>query len=170
MGFRSASGELIAMIDGDGSMDANEIPRFFDALIDGADVAKGTRYGTGGSEDLTLFRDLGNRVLTRVVNSTFGVDWDDLAYGFAAFRKSAILRLNLDHLDDQHSILGHKAYGQGFEIETLLFCRSSRLGLKVVEVPSVERARIAGASNLRAVRDGFRVCAAIVAERVRDPR
>src|SRR5271170_3147822 len=61
-GFAAASGDIIAMVDADGSADPAEIPRFVTALLDGADFAKGTRFVEGGgSSDITRLRSLGNR-------------------------------------------------------------------------------------------------------------
>src|SRR6266699_4367969 len=47
-GFTAATGDIIAMVDADGSADPVEIPRFVKALIEGADFAKGTRFAAGG--------------------------------------------------------------------------------------------------------------------------
>jgi hypothetical protein len=54
----------------------------------------------------------------------------------------------------------------GFEVETLINVRIAKAGLVVHEVPSYERARIHGKSNLRAVHDGIRVLKTIALERV----
>src|SRR5215831_6376710 len=63
-GFATATGDVIAMIDADGSADPGEIPRFVQALVAGADFAKGTRFAPGGgSDDITRVRALGNRAL-----------------------------------------------------------------------------------------------------------
>jgi Glycosyltransferases involved in cell wall biogenesis len=60
-GFALASGEVIVMLDADGSTDPAEIPRFVEALADGADFAKGSRFRPGGgSDDITPLRRLGN--------------------------------------------------------------------------------------------------------------
>ena len=68
-GFAVATGDIIAMIDADGSADPSEIPQFVKALMDGADFAKGTRFTQGGgSNDITRLRSLGNRLLTSVFN------------------------------------------------------------------------------------------------------
>jgi glycosyltransferase involved in cell wall biosynthesis len=40
-GFAAATGDIIVMIDADGSTDPAEIPRFVEALTSGADFAKG---------------------------------------------------------------------------------------------------------------------------------
>jgi hypothetical protein len=55
-------------------------------------------------------------------------------------------------------------WGDGFEIETLINIRVARASLKVVEVPSFERGRLHGTSNLHAFSDGFRVLRTILVE------
>jgi glycosyltransferase involved in cell wall biosynthesis len=71
-GFAAATGDVIAMIDADGSADPGEIPQFVLALIDSADFAKGTRFADGGgSSNITRLRRLGNRVLSGRVNETY---------------------------------------------------------------------------------------------------
>ncbi len=55
----------------------------------------------------------------------------------------------------------------GFEIETLMNVRAAQAGLVIREVPSHERSRIHGVSNLHAVRDGWRVLRTIWRERTR---
>jgi glycosyltransferase involved in cell wall biosynthesis len=47
-GFAAATGDIIAMVDADGSPDPGEISRFVAAVLDGADFAKGTRFAEGG--------------------------------------------------------------------------------------------------------------------------
>ncbi|MGO8861238.1 MAG: glycosyltransferase family 2 protein, partial [Acidimicrobiales bacterium] len=46
-GFQVASGDFIVMLDADGSTDPAEIPRFVNALKEGADFAKGSRFMPG---------------------------------------------------------------------------------------------------------------------------
>src|SRR3712207_7884329 len=43
-GFAEATGDIIVMLDADGSADPGEILLFVAALTDGADFAKGTRF------------------------------------------------------------------------------------------------------------------------------
>ena len=55
-GFSALSGEIVVMLDADGSADPSEIPAFVAALAAGADFAKGTRFHDGGgSHDITRF-------------------------------------------------------------------------------------------------------------------
>ena len=58
---------------------AREIGRVRSPLQHDYDFAKGSRYGTGGgSEDLTWWRNAGNRALTRVARIVFRCDCGSL--------------------------------------------------------------------------------------------
>lgn len=153
-GFAAATGEIIVMLDGDGSTDPAEIPRFVAALLTGADFAKGTRFVTGGgSVDITPLRRLGNRVLSGLVNSCWKVNYSDLCYGYNAFWARCRDEVVADC--------------RGFEVETLMNIRAARAALSIVEVPSYEGHRRHGTSNLHAGRDGVRVLRTIFAELLR---
>lgn len=151
-GFREARGDIIVMLDADGSMDAGEIPRYVNALMNGADFVKGSRYAQGGgSSDITLIRSAGNVVLKKTVNTLFGSKYSDLCYGYSAFWTWTLPYLALDC--------------DGFEIETLMNIRAITAGLNIFEVPSFESPRVHGESNLNAVRDGMRILRTIASER-----
>jgi glycosyltransferase involved in cell wall biosynthesis len=159
-GFDAATSDLIVTLDGDGSADPAEIPRFVAALQEGADFAKGSRFlGTGGSDDITRLRRLGNDGLTVLVNRLYGRRFTDLCYGYNAFWRSALPALRLPAIDG-----GVSQRGDGFEIETLMILRAAGARLRIVEVPSHEAHRIHGVSNLNAYRDGRRVLDTILAE------
>jgi hypothetical protein len=55
-------------------------------------------------------------------------------------------------------------WGDGFEIETVINCRFAAAQVAITEVPSVERLRMFGESNLNAVSDGLRVLKTLVTE------
>jgi glycosyltransferase involved in cell wall biosynthesis len=171
-GLTAATGDVIVMLDADGSSDAAEIPYFVEALLEsGADMAKGSRFACGGgSDDITPVRRLGNRALVALVNWMIGTDYSDLCYGYVALSRHAIASLELD---TGHAFGAGDAsrvpLGDGFEIETLLNVRAVTMGLNVVEVPSFEHRRVHGASHLHASRDGLRVLRTILTE-CRRPR
>ncbi|MYV54915.1 glycosyltransferase family 2 protein [Streptomyces sp. SID3212] len=151
-GFAACTGDIIVMIDADGSADGNEIVSYVSALVSGADFAKGSRFANGGgTDDMTRIRRLGNRALCAVVNAKFGARYTDLCYGYNAFWRHCLDDLTLDCT--------------GFEVETLMNIRVVQAGLKVQEIPSHEFDRIHGVSNLRAVRDGLRVLRVILREK-----
>ena len=166
-GFAAATGDIIAMVDADGSADPGEIPQFVKALLNGADFAKGTRYAYGGgSSDLTRLRGVGNHALTAFFNLCYRRDYTDLCYGFNVFWRRHAPTLGLDATSSPPPG-GGRLWGDGFEVETLIHVRAAKAGLLITEVPSFEHSRIHGVSNLNAFRDGLRVLRTIFAERRR---
>jgi glycosyltransferase involved in cell wall biosynthesis len=169
-GFAAATGDIIAMVDADGSADPAEIPRFVAALLEGADFAKGTRFAEGGgSSDITRLRSFGNYVLTTFFNACYGRNYSDLCYGFNVFWRRHLPVLGLDATSPRQPNGDGQLWGDGFEVETLIHVRVAKAGLVVAEVPSFEHARIHGVSNLNALRDGRRVLHTILTERQRTP-
>lgn len=149
--FAAVSGNLIVMLDADGSADPAEIPSFVEALEAGADFAKGSRYlKGGGSADITVLRRLGNTCLSGSANLLHGTHFTDLCYGYNAFWARCLPFISLDV--------------PGFEVETLINLRIAAAGMKITEVPSYELERIHGESNLNTFRDGFRVLGTILRE------
>jgi glycosyltransferase involved in cell wall biosynthesis len=163
-GFEAATGDIIVMLDADGSADPGEVPRFVDALVAGADFAKGSRFALGGgSSDITRLRKLGNDGLTAVFNLCYGRRYTDLCYGYNVFWRHCLPVLGLDATTPRPTG-GGTLWGDGFEVETLIHVRVAQAGLKVAEVPSYEYPRLHGASNLNATRDGLRVVRTMLAE------
>lgn len=155
-GFAAATGDIIVMIDADGSTAPEEIPAYVRALTDGADYAKGSRFLTGGgTSDMPIHRRLGNMTFVYLVRIFFGGKYTDLCYGYNAFWTRVVPMLELDT--------------DGFEIETEMNIRVLRRGLKVAEVPSFESERVYGVGRLRTIPDGWRVLKTIFRERFRSP-
>lgn len=152
-GHESIRSNAVAMMDADGSMDPHELPLFIEALEIGNDVVKGSRNLKGAySEDMSLIRRIGNTFFVLLTNLLWSANYTDLCYGFAVFRKDALKKL-YPHLRSKN-----------FEIETEIFIRAKKLGLRVAEVPSIERRRKYGKSNLKAFTDGLRILITIVRE------
>jgi glycosyltransferase involved in cell wall biosynthesis len=152
-GFAACTGDIIVMLDADGSANPKEIPLFVDALKAGHEFAKGSRFiKGGGSNDITPLRRSGNWALCTLVNVLFGARFSDLCYGYNAFWSTCLPYLDIDC--------------DGFEVETLMSLRARKARLQIVEVPSFEYRRIHGQSNLRTFRDGWRVLRTIMTERL----
>lgn len=151
-GFAACSSDIIVMMDGDGSTDGNEIIHFVSALVAGADFVKGSRFASGGaSDDITVIRHWGNRMLKTLVNCMFGTRYSDLCYGYNAFWSRHLRALEVDC--------------PGFEVEALMGIRAAKAKLRIHEVPSHERRRVYGSSNLRTIRDGWRILKVILREK-----
>jgi glycosyltransferase involved in cell wall biosynthesis len=155
-GFNAVTGDIIVMLDADGSMEPEEAIVFVGVLMAGADMVKGSRFLQGaGTDDMSLFRMLGNWGLTWAVRLLYGGSFSDLCYGYVAFWTKHVATLHCDC--------------DGFEIETLINVRALKNRLKIVEVASFEAPRISGLSNLRALPDGWRVFKTILRERFFSP-
>lgn len=133
-GFAAAAGDIIVMIDADGSTDPAEIPRYVGA---GADYAKGSRFiPGGGSANITMFRRLANRGLSVLVNVLFATRFTDQCYACNAFWRRCLDVRCLPDVGAEEA-----QWGDGFEIETLINTRVRASRLKVVEVFAHNRKR-----------------------------
>jgi glycosyltransferase involved in cell wall biosynthesis len=152
LGFFHCTGDIIVMIDADGSTDPREMDRFIELLLSGHDLVKGSRflYG-GGSDDISMLRSIGNYGLCTLVNLLFFADFSDLCYGYMAFWRHCMQDLQIDC--------------SGFQVEALINLRLLEARAKIAEVPSYEHKRIHGQSNLRTFRDGWLVLWTIMHER-----
>lgn len=153
-GFAAATGDIIVMLDADGSMHPAEIGRYVALLASGFDFVKGSRFMAGASSvDITWLRRIGNNALLYLTNAVYGTRFTDLCYGYCAFRREFLDRLALT--------------AAGFEIESQLIARACINQLRITEVPSLELSRRYGQSNLRAFRDGRRVLWTLLKEAYR---
>ncbi|HLO28601.1 MAG TPA: glycosyltransferase [Anaerolineales bacterium] len=144
-GYRASRGDILAVIDADGSNDPRELPRYITALLEGADFVKGTRFAPGGgTTDMPRIRMLGNDAFVVLSNVLFGVKFTDLCYGFHAFWRYCLDSLALEAVN-------------GFEIDTAIYLQAVRARLRIVEVPSFEGYRFFGVGKLQTIPDGLRV-------------
>lgn len=156
-GFAAAKGDIIVMLDADGSTDPAEIPAFVGALLSGADFVKGSRFlQGGGTDDMEWYRRFGNWGFVKLVTLRFGGQFTDLCYGYNAFWRDVLQNMSLEEDD-------------GFEIETSMNVQALRAKLNVIEVASREHRRVYGKSNLRSIPDGWRVLSKIVRLGVSEP-
>jgi glycosyltransferase involved in cell wall biosynthesis len=164
-GFARVTGDIVVMFDADGSADPAEITRFVETLKAGADFAKGSRYVEGGgSADITRLRSWGNRALNSVFNVMFRGHYSDLCYGYNAFWADLIPVLDLPDHRAHTPANGKMLWGDGFEIETVINCRFAAARVEISEVPSLEKLRMFGESNLRTFADGVRVLKTLLTE------
>jgi len=152
-GLNAATGDMVVLLDADGSTDPSEIPAFVGALLAGADFAKGSRFTVGGgSADMTLLHSLGNVAFVTLANLLFRTRFTDITYGYNALwrRHMHALALEID----------------GWSNEIVSNIRIARQGFRLVEVSSFEQRRIGGSAKLRTFSAGWTILQAIVKERL----
>lgn len=133
------TGDAVVFVDADGSHIPEHIPVLFAEIQNGADMVIASRF-QGGSDEFTPVRKLLNWLVNVSVNLLFGTHYSDTQNGFRAVRTSTLKKMDL--------------ISEKFEVETEMCIRAAKLGAKVVDVPSHEKTRIHGVSNLSILKHG----------------
>ena len=98
-GILSASHEIVAITDADGTYPARFLPEMLD-MIEDVDMVVGSR--TGANVHIPFIRKLPKWLLNRLANYVTGSKIPDLNSGFRVFRRSIVLQY-LHMLPDQFS-------------------------------------------------------------------
>ena len=153
-GFEVATGDVLIMMDADGSHNPSDIPKLVERVRRGGEYVMASRYAPGGhSEDDTIIRWFGNRMFTLMTNMVHGTRVTDSLYLFTAITRDGLRKLKLT--------------SPGFEFCTEIVVKAHRAGLKFDEVPALERARYAGRSKVNAFWHGLKILRMIL-KRYRD--
>lgn len=123
IGMLAARGRIRVMCDADGSMPATELPKLLAAVVDGADVAIGSRYAPGAASDQRqpLYRRLWSRLCNSVIQRALVPGIRDTQCGFKAFTDRAARELFSRATID----------GWAFDLEVLALAH--RLGFQIRE-------------------------------------
>jgi glycosyltransferase involved in cell wall biosynthesis len=141
-GFAASRGRYIVMADADLTYDFNEIPRFVEALDDGAEMVIGDRMDNIKPGAMPwLHRYVGNPILTGLLNLFFRTGVNDAHCGMRALRRDVLPRLDL------------RTTGMEFASEMVI--RASKEHLRIAEFP-IEYHPRGGESKLSSFRDGWR--------------
>lgn len=110
-GYRRALADgldVVAVVDGDGQMDPDELHRILDPVVDGrADYAKGTRLkNRGDTNGMSRWRLFGNVVLSFLTNLSSGY-WGlvDSQNGYTAISRQVLCELPIEKLYDRYGFL-----------------------------------------------------------------
>lgn len=144
-GIEAAQGEYVIMGDADDSYDFSNLQGFVSALDEGYDLVMGNRFKGGIMRGAMPFlhRYLGNPVLSGIARLFFKSDIGDFHCGLRAFRRDAILALNLQTT--------------GMEFASEMIVKATMKGLKIKEVPTVlYRGGRTRPPHLRTWTDGWR--------------
>jgi glycosyltransferase involved in cell wall biosynthesis len=119
--------DVFVTLDADGQHEPKEIPFVVKPIINGeADVVIGSRFvDKYGTAEMPLYRQLGAKLITKMVNGSARNGVTDSQSGFRAYSHTALDRLNFFET------------GMGASVEILLKASKSDLG--IVKVPSTCR-------------------------------
>ena len=140
-GFRYAlreGADVVFEMDADFSHDPRSIPRFFEALQEGADLVLGSRYLHGVTVVnwplKRLVLSYGANAYARVLT---GLPVKDATGGFKAFRREVLEAIDLDKV---------RSDGYSFQVEVNFHCW--RRGFRLREIPIVFADRRVGISKM----------------------
>jgi dolichol-phosphate mannosyltransferase len=146
LGLAEARGEVVVLMDADGSHDPASIPRLVAPIVMGeADLVVASRHRGGSDEwrgDLDNYlRSVGGGIITLAINYRWNVRITDALNGFRAIKRSIVPQLRLTAVD--------------FDIEQQMVTRCLRKGFRVAEVASHEYRRQWGMSKLPTYRKAY---------------
>jgi len=143
-GFTAANGRFLVMGDADGSYDFLQAEPMVMALMDGADLAMGSRFQGEIKSGAMPWKNryLGNPALTGVLNILFRSGVSDAHCGLRAVRKQALGPLRLS--------------STGMEFASEMVVKAALLKLRVAEFPITLSPDLrTGRPHLRPWRDGW---------------
>ena len=130
--------EILCEMDADFSHDPSDLPRLIAAVQEGADLAIGSRYVSGGgTEGWPWHRKALSLWGNRYASTVLGMDVKDATAGFRAFRDTTLRKIDPSTCE---------ASGYGFQVE--MAWRTESAGLTIVEVPITFRERVRGESKM----------------------
>ena len=134
-GLDSALGDVLVMMDADGSHHRKEVFEIIRVIEDGFDVCMPSRFMEGGgSDDITGLRVFGNNFYKFWVWLFWGILYTDICYGFRGFSRKAYDKLGLS--------------AEGFDIELEISIKTAKKNLRYKEIPSFELERRSGEGKL----------------------
>jgi glycosyltransferase involved in cell wall biosynthesis len=147
-GIEAAKGRFIIMGDADDSYDFTQLHKFYERLLEGADLVQGCRLPSGGGKimpgAMPLLHRFGNPALTWLVRKMFKAPVKDVYCGMRGFRRDLYFRL------DQRCT--------GMEFATEMIVKSTLFGARIAEIPITlyKDGRRAHRPHLRTFRDGWK--------------
>ena len=147
-GMRHAKGDIVVMVDGDGTYEVKHINRLLQKMIkNDAELCMATRM-YDPSKAMGMMNFVGNKVITFCFNMLYKQNLSDSQSGFRAISHSAIEKVDFDQDD------------MAFATEMLV--QFAKKGFKMIEVPSVYKARKYGKTKLRRFKSGIEIFTTMV--------
>lgn len=152
-GFENTTSDIFIVFTPDGNCIPEILPTLIDKISEGYDMVCVSRYlPPAKSHDDTFISALGNRVFTKTINLLFGAHYTDTLGGYRAYRRDAILKMNLHRQNEENWV--HRRFPLTATWEIGSACRIAKLGLRTTDIPGDEPVRRGGISKMSVVRNG----------------
>jgi glycosyltransferase involved in cell wall biosynthesis len=147
-GMKNARGNVIIMVDGDGTYEVRHIKRLVDTLVkNDADMVLATRmYDPNKAMGLTNF--IGNKLITSCFDFAYKQFFSDTQSGFRAISRETIEKIPLKETD--------MAYA------TEMLIRFAQHRCRMIEVPTTYKKRLYGQPKLRKFKSAIEIFSTMV--------
>ncbi len=147
-GIKRAKGDIVVMVDGDGTYEVKHVNRLLKTMIkNDAEICLATRM-YDPNKAMGFMNFVANKIITFCFNFFYKQFLSDTQSGFRAISRSAIEKVDLDQDD------------MAFATEMLV--QFAKKGFRMIEVPSVYKARKYGRTKLRRVKSGIEIFTTMV--------
>lgn len=142
-GFKNAKGDIVVMVDGDGTYEVKHINLLLNTLIkNDADLCQATRmYDLRKAMGFMNF--VANKIITFCFDFFYSQFLSDTQSGFRAISRSALEKVEL--------------YEDDMAFATEMLVQFAKKGFKIVEVPSAYRERKYGRPKMRRIKSGIEI-------------
>ena len=147
-GIKHAKGDVVVMVDGDGTYDVKHINLLIDTLIrNDAELCQATRmYDLRKAMGFTNF--VANKIITFCFDFFYSQFLSDSQSGFRAISRSALEKVEL--------------YEDDMAFATEMLVQFAKKGFKMVEVPLAYRTRKYGRPKMRRIKSGIEIFTTMV--------
>jgi len=155
-GLEYATGDVIVLMDGDGTYEPRDIPTLIEPIISGvADLVLGSRLaGKMAPGSMTPINNVGNKLLTKVFNLLYGQNISDTQSGLWATRKQILEKVNGD---------ADKEFGYITSMQATI----AKQGYRIAEIPTSYYPRSNGTKpKLSPIKDGWRILSDMIKRRL----
>lgn len=147
-GMREAKGDVIVMVDGDGTYEVRHVNRLLERMMEtDAEMCLATRM-YDPDKAMGMFNFVGNKIITFCFNMLYKQNLSDSQSGFRAISASAIEKVNFQETD--------------MAFATEMLAKFAKKGFKMVEMPSDYKIRKYGKTKLRPLNSGIEIFTTIL--------
>ncbi len=149
VGVEHAKGDVIVMVDGDGTYEIRDINRLLEVMIDeNVELCLGARMNGLYDKSMDITNYLGNKAITFLFNLLYKQRLVDSQSGFRVIMRSALEKVELSEKD------------MAFATEMLV--NFAKKGFRMVEVPTSYKPRVYGKSKLKRIKAGMEILRVLI--------